>query len=458
MKHPRLAGRLYGVPLLVTPERAAIVERAFRAFDEGRVLLQREVDGRARADIDDDVPPPPAYSERLVLAGVALRRGVDKPYGLTEGGTAIVPAIGTFVQRGAFMDALSGLENYGAIAARLEAALADPDVRRIALEIDSPGGEANGIAELADRVRAAGSRKRLWAVANEAAYSAAYWLASAAERVYVPVTGGVGSIGVVALHVDQSKRDSMQGLVFTYVTAGARKVEMSGHRPLTDSGRTWLQAEVDRIYELFAGAVAVGRGITAEQARATEAALLSPPAALEGKFIDGIATLAETVAMLESGGTIVVPGAGVSANALPTEVLMTEKTTAPAANPAAPEPAITQQDLERARAEGRAEGIEAGAAAEHARVTGILGCDEAKDRPKAAHLFAMQREMGLDTAKKLLAQMPAEPKRGAGFDVAMGQIQNPEVGADTGAEPSGAEAEVARTVKVFRSLGKPAAA
>lgn len=447
MKHPRLAARLYGVPLLVTPDRAAIVERAFRAHEASPRLGE-----------DDDAPPALPFSERLIAAGVELRRGVNKPYGLTAGGTAIVPAIGTFVQRGAFMDAMSGLENYGAIATRLEAAIADPDVRQVLLEIDSPGGEANGIAELADRVRSAGTKKRLWAVANETAYSAAYWLASAAERLYVPVTGGVGSVGVVALHVDQSKRDSMQGLVYTYVTAGARKAELNAHQPLKDSARAWLQGEVDRFYDLFVGAVAGGRGITAEQVRATEAGLLAPPAALEGKFIDGIATLAETVAMLESGSTVVVPGAGVSANALPTEVLMTEKTTAPAANPAAPESAFTQQDIDRARAEGHAAGRAEGVEAEHARMAGILGCVEAKDRPQAAQLLAAQREIGVDTAQKVLAKMPAEPKRGAGFDVAMGQLANPDVGADAAADPDDAQAEVARTIKVHRALTKPAAA
>jgi ClpP class serine protease len=42
----------------------------------------------------------------------------------------------------------------------------------------------------------------VWAIAADSAFSAAYVLASPASRVYVTQTGGVGSIGVFALHVD----------------------------------------------------------------------------------------------------------------------------------------------------------------------------------------------------------------------------------------------------------------
>jgi ClpP class serine protease len=124
------------------------------------------------------------------------------------------------------------------------------------------------------------------------AYSAAYWLAAAAERVYVPITGGVGSIGAVALHVDQSKRDKMMGYTYTFMYAGAKKVDLNSHQPLSDRGRARLQAEVDRFYGLFVADVAKDRGLSAEAVRATQAGLLTPTEAQDGGYVDGvIATL-----------------------------------------------------------------------------------------------------------------------------------------------------------------------
>jgi ClpP class serine protease len=104
----------------------------------------------------------------------------------------------------------------------LDAALVDASITGILLDIDSPGGEAGGVFELAQRVRAANAVKPVWAVASDSAFSAAYAIASAASRIYVSQTGGVGSIGVIAMHVDQTARDAQDGYRFTAVTAGAR--------------------------------------------------------------------------------------------------------------------------------------------------------------------------------------------------------------------------------------------
>ena len=119
---------------------------------------------------------------------------------------------GTLVKRTAGLDAASGLTSYAEIGAMLESALADPQVAGILLDIDSPGGEASGSFELARRVREAAAVKPIWALANDSAFSAAYAIASAADRVIISETGGVGSIGVIALHIDQSVKDANDGL------------------------------------------------------------------------------------------------------------------------------------------------------------------------------------------------------------------------------------------------------
>ena len=87
--------------------------------------------------------------------------------------------------------------------------------------------------DLADRIRAASQIKPVWAVVNDMAFSAAYALASAASRVFVSRTGGVGSIGVIAMHVDQSKKDEQDGIRYTAVFAGERKNDLNPHAPIS---------------------------------------------------------------------------------------------------------------------------------------------------------------------------------------------------------------------------------
>ena len=210
-------------------------------------------------------------------------------------GIAVIPIHGSLVKRSLGMEAASGLTSYGDIAAMLDAALADPQVSGILLDIDSPGGEASGSFELARRVREVAALKPVWAVANDAAYSAAYAIAASAQRLFVTETGGVGSIGVIALHVDQSVKDAKEGYHFTAITAGAHKNDYSPHEPLSDAAKTELQGEVDRLYSIFTEHVAAMRGLDMETVRATEAGLFFGSNAVAQGLADGVQTLEVTL-------------------------------------------------------------------------------------------------------------------------------------------------------------------
>jgi signal peptide peptidase SppA len=210
-------------------------------------------------------------------------------------GIAVIPIHGSLVKRSLGMEAASGLTSYGEIATMLDAALADPQVSGILLDIDSPGGEASGSFELARRVREVAAQKPVWAVANDAAYSAAYAIAASARRLFVTETGGVGSIGVIALHVDQSVKDAKDGYHFTAITAGAHKNDYSPHEPLSDAAKTELQGEVDRLYAIFTEHVAAMRSLDIDAVRATEAGLFFGTNAVTQGLADGVQTLEDTL-------------------------------------------------------------------------------------------------------------------------------------------------------------------
>lgn len=267
-----LAARLFGTPLLV--QRAKL-----------DVILAVLAERLPLAGPDPQLAPPLPRS--------------PNPAAHPQTSIAVIPVHGTLVKRTLGLEAASGLVSYAEIGARLEAALADPLVAGIVLDIDSPGGETGGCFELARRVREAAGLKPVWAVANDAAFSAAYAIGCAAERLYVTETGGVGSIGVIALHVDQSAKDAQDGYRYTAITAGARKNDYSPHEPLHDAARAALQAEVDRLHGLFVAHVAAMRGLPEDAVRATEAALFFGPQAVETGLADGVATLPAVLAELD---------------------------------------------------------------------------------------------------------------------------------------------------------------
>lgn len=264
-----LASRLFGTPLLIHRPKLDVILS---------VVGQRI--GMA------DLPAMPAMDMAVYQR---------PPAASAPDGIAVIPIHGSLVKRSLGMEAASGLTSYGEIAAMLDAALADPQVSGILLDIDSPGGEASGSFELARRVREVAATKPVWAVANDSAYSAAYAIAASAQRLFVTETGGVGSIGVIALHVDQSVKDAKDGYRFTAVTAGAHKNDFSPHEPLSDGAKTELQGEVDRLYAIFTEHVAAMRNLDLDAVRATEAGLYFGANAISQGLADGIQTLEVTL-------------------------------------------------------------------------------------------------------------------------------------------------------------------
>ena len=246
-----------------------------------------------------------------VMNGDGRRRGVNL---VTPEGIAVIPVFGTLVKRAGAIEAASGLTSYGHLEEQIMDAATDPAVRAILLGIDSPGGEAAGVFDLSDLVFEARSLKPVWAVADEEAFSGAYAIASAAERLIVPRTGGLGSIGVVAVHVDRSARDAMEGFRTTTVYAGARKNDFNPHETLKDGARQMLQTEVDRVYQLFVDTVARNRGLTADAIRATEARLFFGEDAVRAGLADEVGTLRSAFAALVA--TLSTPRSIVAASAV----------------------------------------------------------------------------------------------------------------------------------------------
>lgn len=266
---PHLAARLFGTPLLIHQPKLEVILSVL-----GPRMGLPEIAGQA-GYIQPDRPPP------------------GNPSGI-----AVIPIHCTLVRRTLGLEADSGLTSYQSIQQMLDLAQEDQAIKGILLDIDSPGGESSGVFDLADRIRTIGLQKPVWAVANDMAFSAAYALASAAQKVFIPRTGGVGSIGVIAMHVDQSVKDAQEGLHYSAVYAGSRKNDLSPHGPMTTEAQRFLQGEVDRVYGLFVDTVARHRSLSSNAVRDTEAGLFFGKDAVRAGLADSVGTLDDALIAL----------------------------------------------------------------------------------------------------------------------------------------------------------------
>ena len=288
MHHTQIAQRVFNTPLMVDPAKALAFLNGLGPRITGRDI---SIEGLEIAAEDRDAATLPA---RASLFGDDLTsrqtRSGGQPFAVIDR-IAVIEIAGTLVHRGAWIGQSSGLTSYEGIAAQLQAALADPTIRGIALDIDSFGGEVAGAFDLADRLRAARQVKPVQAFVADHALSAAYALASQADRIILPRTGAVGSIGVVAMHSDMSGALDQKGIAVTLIHAGARKVDANPYQPLPEAVRARIAGELEDLRQLFAETVAEGRGRRLDTLRAlgTEAAVFRGEAAVFAGLADEVA-------------------------------------------------------------------------------------------------------------------------------------------------------------------------
>jgi signal peptide peptidase SppA len=256
---PRLGQRMFNTPLAIHPQKAEVVIAALAdRLGVGQIL---------RADGQQIVPMAFDDDNGFSSAGRNPRGGYD-----IVGGVAIIEVQGTLVQKLGSLQPYSGMTGYDGIRQNFLTALTDADVDAIMLDIDSPGGEVAGCFDLVDAIYKGRGAKPIWAILNESAYSAAYAIASAADRIIVPRTGGVGSIGVICAHVDFSKALTSAGIKVTFVTYGDRKADGHPEIPLSKEALESFQEDIDTMGSLFVETVARNRNITAATVRDTQAA------------------------------------------------------------------------------------------------------------------------------------------------------------------------------------------
>jgi signal peptide peptidase SppA len=460
-----IAERVLNRPLLIHPDKVPLILSVL----QGRLPIGDVDDLRSRAETNIAALPEAARAvmhgplpEASRFAGDSADQTDGKwtalPYKRTADGVGIVTVTGSLINRGAFVGASSGQTSYEGIKFQLAALAADPKVKSVILDIESPGGEAVGAFEAAAAVSALAGVKPVVAVINGMAASAAYALASGASKIVTTPSGVSGSIGVVLMHADFSRALDKAGVTPTLIFAGAHKVDGNPYEPLPDAVRADLQREVEQYYSEFISTVAAGRRMAPDSIRATEARVYIGQEAVDAGLADETGTFESVLSDLSTNSR--------SVGAM-TKGLAMSKTTSPAANAGNTGDNIVMDTVTASATAAPAASApnldaiaQAARQAERDRQKAILGSDEAKGRKKLAHHLAFETDLAAAQAVAILAQAPKnEEAPKSRLDAVMAVAAAPGLDGNGGGDgpggvDHGAELSAACDRYIVRNFGK----
>ena len=213
-------------------------------------------------------------------------------------GVAVIPVHGLMVKRSRWW--CCGVDHWTDIVHNMANRL---DITAIVFDFDTGGGQVAGTQTFADAVwKARQSGKTTIAVVNEFCASAGLWVASQCDRIVVPATGSIGSLGVYTMHFDDTKYLSEQwGIEKSVIYRG--KYKAIDERPLDGDGKAELQRFIDGKYSLFVDAVARGRGLSPEEVMGKwgESQMFTGSEAVSNGLADELGTLQDVLESLRAG-------------------------------------------------------------------------------------------------------------------------------------------------------------
>jgi len=349
-----------------------------------------------------------------------------------RGSVAVIPVVGPLFRRANMFTRVSGATSYDQVAQDLRSALENPAVKSIVLNIDSPGGMASGVAELASHVYEARKQKHVAAYVGGVGASAAYWLASASTTITASKTAMLGSVGVVVGVGKGAKEEEIVSSQSPY-----KRVD-----PSTAEGRARVQALVDNLAAIFIEDVAKYRGAGADHVSANygQGDVLLGQAAMAAGMIDSLGTFEGLIAKLNAKEI-----------AMDTKQMKADHPEVFAQIHAEGVASVDVKAVEaKAKAEGKAEGVTEGATVERTRVIGIIGHAEAKGREALALKLAGMPAMSIDGAAEIMGATPkAVVAPGSEFEAAMANT-NPSIEPDTAKD--GEESEEAAFISRMKKL------
>ncbi len=363
-----------------------------------------------------------------------LGRELQNTHRATEReGVALIPVTGPLFRYANIFTMISGATSYEMLAQDFISAIENPNIHAIILDIDSPGGEVNGCAELASLIHEARGQKPIIAYASGDAASGAYWIASAADEIVVSETSALGSIGVVGVY--RKPREDKNGPETIEIVSSQSPFKRLD--PASEDGRARLQSRMDAMAEVFVTTVARHRGIEPQRVleRFGGGDVLIGAHAVQAGLADRTGSLEKLVAQLAHQNPALQRG-----------FLM------PASPSNQPKETIMDVNTLKEKYPDLLAQLQADARnGERIRVQTVLESDEATGRESLARHLAFATDMAPDVAVAMLNKAPKEapkadsktPATGS-FEQVMRDLGNPAIQPGSNSDADDIEATARR--------------
>lgn len=212
---------------------------------------------------------------------------------------AVIGAVGVLTRYDSCASEMMGGTSYDTLSAALELAINEPSIQGIILDVNSPGGEVDGLSELADNVNAASKIKPIVSYVSGTGASAAYWLAASTGKIVANKTALLGSIGTVATYTDYSKQNEMEGvkeIEFVSSVSPNKRPDLN-----TPEGKAEIQKNIDALGKIFVDTISQYRKTSADvvENEFGKGGVLIANDALSVGMIDKVGNFEDAVTMLE---------------------------------------------------------------------------------------------------------------------------------------------------------------
>ena len=316
---------------------------------------------------------------------------------------AVIPVIGPLFRYANLFTQVSGASSYEILAKDFTTALENAEVKAIVFNIDSPGGEVGGCAELAYMIYNARGKKPIIAYASGDVCSGAYWIASATDQIVISPTSSIGSIGVVGVYRHDKEPNNIE-----IVSSQSPYKRLD---PSTDIGRERLQRRIDELAGVFIRSVAQYRNVSDEhvQKKYGSGDVFVGDIAVQQGLAEKASTFEQLLSELQHKQQQTQLFNPEYLSAKPTEVAMDEST-------------LINKDRQ----------------SERKRIKAILTDDEAKLRTELAYYLAFDTDLTIEKATTMLSKAPYDQHKrdNSGFAAAMATVGNPEITPSNGDDES----------------------
>ena len=183
---------------------------------------------------------------------------------IVKDGIAEITIDGTLSKRMGLIQALSGGTSYANIQNQIKKAEDDSDVGGLFYNISSPGGNVEGMFTTADVIFNA--KKPSLAFAEGLMASAAYIIGSGSDYVVASDRAAeIGSLGVIAVHFDESKKYEKEGIKPTVFSAGQYKKVGNKFEALSEPDKQYMQKTLDYMFTLMTDTISAHRNMDVKQ-------------------------------------------------------------------------------------------------------------------------------------------------------------------------------------------------